>query len=78
MSTNNLKIQRLGRRTEAKHRPIKIILRDENISISYDKTPREMDFYRQLKEAMNNRIMNGKRNLKIRHVHETPKIVKLN
>ena len=93
---DNIKIQRLGRRSDTKARPIKIILRNDlevlsfiknaktlrnspehkKVSISFDKTPRQIDYYKQVKNDMIIRLNNGETNLRIRHVNGIPKIVK--
>ncbi|KAJ3652311.1 hypothetical protein Zmor_018289 [Zophobas morio] len=93
---DNIKIQRLGRRSDTKARPIKIILRNDlevlsfiknaktlrnspehkKVSISFDKTPRQIDYYKQVKNDMLIRLNNGETNLRIRHVNGIPKIVK--
>ena len=95
---DNLKIHRIGRRSDTRARPIKITLNDErevlqfirnakklknlnqfkNISISFDRTPRQMEFYKQVKSELNRRAANGETNLIIRHVNGIPKIVTLN
>ena len=93
---DNIKIQRLGRRSDTKARPIKIILRNDlevlsfiknaktlrnspehkKVSISFDKPPRQIDYYKQVKNDMIIRLNNGETNLRIRHVNGIPKIVK--
>lgn len=49
-----------------------------NVSVSYDRTPRQLAQYRVLKEEVKNRLDSGEKNLRIRYVSGTPKIVSLN
>lgn len=93
--SEELHVQRLGRRSRNRNRPIKISLRNgqevsnflrhakklrnsdnyNNVFISSDKTPRQIQFYKQVKEELNDRKRNGETNLKIRHFNGVPKIV---
>nr|CAI5829945.1 unnamed protein product [Callosobruchus analis] len=50
----------------------------KHISISFDKTPRQIGFYQDLKNQLIVRQNNGESNLKIKYVQGTPKIVSLN
>ena len=50
----------------------------KNIRLSYDRTPKQLDFYKQLKQEMNDRIRQGETNLKIRYYNGSPRIVRLN
>lgn len=49
-----------------------------NVTVSYDRTPRQLAQYRVLKEEVKNRLDGGEKNLRIRYVSGTPKIVPLN
>lgn len=48
------------------------------IAVSYDRTPRQLADYRNLKVQLNERIGNGESNLKIKYIRGAPKIVPLN
>lgn len=50
----------------------------QNISISFDRTPRQLNLYKQLKHEMDERARNGETNLKIKYVNGIPKIIRLN
>ncbi|KAJ3644178.1 hypothetical protein Zmor_026849 [Zophobas morio] len=50
----------------------------KDIRLSYDRTPKQLDFYKQLKQEMNDRIRQGETNLKIRYYNGSPRIVRLN
>ena len=50
----------------------------KNIKISFDRTPRQQEVYKQLKAQLNDRLVKGESNLKIRYFNGTPKIVSLN
>lgn len=56
----------------------KDIRREKNISVSYDRTPKQIEYFRRLKESMNERIGNGETNLCIKYVDGRPKITHLN
>lgn len=48
------------------------------VRISLDRTPRQLEYYRSLKNEMNMRTANGESNLQIKHVRGIPKIISLN
>ena len=50
----------------------------KNISISFDRTPRQIEHYRQLKKELKEREDSGEQNLKIKYVKGIPKIISLN
>ncbi|KAJ3654135.1 hypothetical protein Zmor_013346 [Zophobas morio] len=50
----------------------------KNIRISFDRTPRQQEVYKQLKAQLNDRLAKGESNLRIRYFNGTPKIVSLN
>lgn len=50
----------------------------KNLSISFDKTPKQQEQYKKLKEVLEARIKSGETNLKIKYIHGTPQIVQLN
>lgn len=50
----------------------------KNISISFDKTPRQVESYKVLKRELVERSVNGEKNLKIKYVRGIPKIMSLN
>lgn len=47
----------------------------KNVVISSDKTPREQTQYRNLRKQLSERRSNGEKNLQIRYVNGTPRIV---
>nr|CAH7743933.1 unnamed protein product [Callosobruchus chinensis] len=47
----------------------------KHVSISTDKTPRQMDLYKAVKSELEERKKKGETNIKIKHVNGTPKIV---
>ncbi|KAJ3653479.1 hypothetical protein Zmor_012728 [Zophobas morio] len=49
-----------------------------NIRISFDRTPRQLEMYQQLRQQLETRTASGETNLKIRYVNGTPRIVTLN
>ena len=53
-------------------------LRFKNVNISFDRTPKQLELYNQLKTEMNGRIARGESNLKIGYYNGTPKIIRLN
>lgn len=61
-----------------KAKEIKIALNMGNISLSADRTPRQVEYYRQVKKSLDDRINNGETNLRIRYIAGLPKIVPLN
>lgn len=50
----------------------------KGIFVSYDKTPRQMDQYQQVKRNLNERLSNGETNLRIMYVNGNPIIKSLN
>lgn len=50
----------------------------KSVSISFDRTPKQIDHYRQLKKNLEERMKNGETNLKIKYTNGYPKIVHLN
>ena len=50
----------------------------KNLSLSSDRTPRQISHYKQLKEELAVRTKNGEGNLRIRYFNGSPKIVNLN
>ena len=49
-----------------------------NISLSFDRTPKQIAEYNTMKETLTTRLRNGETNIKIRYVNGFPKIVKIN
>ncbi|KAJ3649718.1 hypothetical protein Zmor_021443 [Zophobas morio] len=47
-----------------------------NISLSFDKTAKQIQLYNEVKTQLNARINSGEVNLRIRYLHGVPKIVK--
>lgn len=50
----------------------------KSISIAFDRTPRQISYYNELKEQLNARIDKGEQNLKIKYIQGVPKIINLN
>ncbi|KAJ3667008.1 hypothetical protein Zmor_002419 [Zophobas morio] len=50
----------------------------KNISMNYDKTPKQIAYYKSVKQELTDRISRGEANLKIKYINGTPKIVTLN
>lgn len=50
----------------------------KNISISLDRTPRQIEHYRKLKKELKEREDGGEQNLRIKYVKGIPKIISLN
>lgn len=50
----------------------------ENVTLSFDRTPVQVDYYRQLRSEMNDRISKGETNLRIQYVNGRPTIKSLN
>lgn len=46
-----------------------------NVTVSYDRTPRQISHYRELKKTLTNRLNNGETGLKIKYIQGIPKIV---
>lgn len=49
-----------------------------DVSLSFDRTTKQLDCYRALRTELNERVAKGERNIKIRFVSGNPKIVVLN
>lgn len=49
-----------------------------HVSLSFDRTPRQIELYNKLKRELNERIANGEQNIKIRYINNRPSIVRLN
>ena len=49
-----------------------------NITLSFDRTPKQNASYRQVKEQLGIRISNGETNLRIKYINGSPKIVSVN
>lgn len=49
-----------------------------NISVSFDRTPKQINYYNEVKTELNRRISEGDRNCKIKFINGLPKIVSLN
>lgn len=49
-----------------------------NISISFDRTPKQIEYYKTLKKQLDERISNGEANLRIKNINGVPKITSLN
>nr|CAI5840202.1 unnamed protein product [Callosobruchus analis] len=52
--------------------------RYSKVSVSYDRTPRQLSHYKKLKHQMQDRVDAGETNLKIKYVNGTPRIVSEN
>lgn len=50
----------------------------KHIKISMDRTKRQIEYYKSVKSALDNRISSGENNLKIKYINGIPQIVKLN
>ncbi|KAB0801859.1 hypothetical protein PPYR_04045 [Photinus pyralis] len=50
----------------------------KHISLSFDRTPRQINYYRKIKKQLDERIAAGESNLKIKYIREVPTIVSLN
>lgn len=48
------------------------------VSLSLDRTPKQLEYYKLLKQQLTERIAKGENNLRIRHFNGVPKIVHLN
>nr|CAH7742039.1 unnamed protein product [Callosobruchus chinensis] len=48
------------------------------VSLSYDRTPREVSYYQKLKEQLHQRLADGETNLKIIYSNDAPKIIQEN
>lgn len=49
----------------------------KNISLGYDRTPKQIEEYKQLRTTMDSRLLNGETNLKIKYYNGFPKIIKM-
>lgn len=49
----------------------------KNCAIYSDKTPKQWEYYKQLKDQLNQRIQSGETNLVIRYFNDVPKIITL-
>lgn len=98
MDLSSVKHVRIGRHSNDRNRPIKLVFKDERevidviknakalqgtpyhkkISLSFDRTPRQIDCYKKIKEQLTERINSGETNLKIRYINGIPKIVSEN
>lgn len=47
----------------------------KNISLAFDKTPRQLDYYRNIKKQLEDRKSKGEDNLRIKYVNGLPKII---
>lgn len=50
----------------------------KNVTVSFDRTSRQINLYNDLKREMAERVQNGETNLKIKYINGVPKIVDLN
>lgn len=57
---------------------IKKLDKYKNISLSFDKTPKQIEEYKALKETLTARLRNGETNIKIKYINGFPKIVNSN
>ena len=57
---------------------LKSIEQYQNISVSYDRTPRQLAQYKQVRQELLERIDKGENNIKLRYVNGVPKIQRLN
>lgn len=48
------------------------------IAISFDRTPKQIDYYRNVKKQLDDRKNNGEKDIKIKYINGIPKIVSLN
>ena len=100
VSTNEIRIQRLGRLdpVNPKSRVIKVTLNQENdvhviiknvkalknnehfrnVSVAFDKTPKQIEHYKRLQQELQSRISKGEKNLKIKYYNGVPSIARLN
>lgn len=49
-----------------------------HISVSFDRTPRQINYYKEIKHELDDRVKRGETNCKIKYVNGIPKIVSLN
>lgn len=50
----------------------------KNIRISFDRTPRQLQYYKKVRQQLSDRINSGDNNCKIKYVNDVPTIVPLN
>lgn len=93
-TTDILKIIRVGKKTDNKIRPIKVILRDSSLAsqalknknkllptdpkIGPDQTIMQRDQLKKVKEELTKRQQKGEKNLIIKFISGTPKIIQKN
>ncbi|KAJ3663951.1 hypothetical protein Zmor_008164 [Zophobas morio] len=58
-----------------KAKKIKSVERFKDIFLSYDKTPRQIDYYKKIKQELTERTAKGEANLRIRYSNGVPRIV---
>lgn len=61
-----------------KARELKNVDRFKHISISVDRTPKQIEDYRNVKKAFDERKNNGETNIKIKYINGYPRIIHLN
>nr|CAH7766646.1 unnamed protein product [Callosobruchus chinensis]CAH7767573.1 unnamed protein product [Callosobruchus chinensis] len=71
---NNLQVQQCVRNVSK----LKANNSYRGINISFDKTPKQVEYYKQIREQLNRRIEAGENNLRIKHVRGIPIIVSEN
>lgn len=59
-------------------RKLRNITKYKNVYVSFDKTPRQLQIYKDLKAELQARVAGGESNLEIKYVRGIPKIVRLN
>lgn len=52
--------------------------RFKDMGVSQDRTPKQAQFYKDLKRQVQHRTQNGEKNLRIRYVRGVPRVVSLN
>lgn len=52
--------------------------RFKQVSLSYDRTPRQLAYFRKVKEELVQRQNNGEDNIRIKYIHNIPKIISTN
>lgn len=57
---------------------LRTIAEHNNVVISYDRTPKQLELYQSLKRELDDRLSKGETNLKIRYRNGVPKIYHLN
>lgn len=65
-------------RVVRKFREIKLNSQFSHLSVAVDRTPKQMAFYRSVRDELNTRIARGETNLKIKHKNGIPTIIKYN